>query len=600
MTCSYRTADGRQCQHDVAGADRCLFHSPSTDRAVFKSALTELVSQCTKSKVAIDATGFEFPSDFKWPKSECRVPVVLSVAHFRGTTELDAVVFHEDVDFSAAAVDGSIRIRRCQFRQSLIMPAITRLESLVVEDSRIDVNLLLSTLPFSTDVRVASSTIRGDCMLSRTAPLQLLTPGKLSLLSVTIDDLILGGQQGETLVNSARIRGNISAGGSEHAGKFNVASAAVDGDIELSHAHFNSTVSIRVTAKGTVSLNDASFSELAKLTDSSFYGPVTCLNLDVSAGIDFSGSYFGDRLILTANEVEKGIRFEDVAFCGLVRVSDVKLSSSNRLSFDRSMFSAGCLLEKITAPDGLNGEILLNLSDVFVQPGHAIRLSRPPTDLGKPHPELNINWIDLRGADVQRFDLDFEHAEQLTLSPDGDRGRHQAADIYRGLRHSHQKHLRYAEAGKFFVKEMDLRLEVARGKDRWQHTLLWLYRRTSRYGESYLRPLSLLAILTLITGALGTGALVPAPPCDACADAGRTVASAASWDGYWSTVWSIVSTGIQIVVPLQLPDKVQKDISWPDDPTSLYVLSRVLSISLISFIVIALRRQFQRRPGEDG
>lgn len=604
FTCAYKTddKDPARCGIEVAAkAGRCLFHSKATSLAKFKRAFLSLAASCSRRQVALDATGFLFPSGFRWPSGSFRWPVVLYKARFLGPTTFDAVVFHEDVDFSKAHVDGELKILRCQFRQSLIMPGLSSLTSLTIEDSRIDVNLLLSNTPFSANVAVISSTIRGDCVFSRLQPVEGASTGTLSLQSVTLDDLILYSLQGKTLIDSVRVRGNVAAGDTVHQGEFTVKSTAVDGDFRVSGARFSETVAVGVTAKGTISLDRATFVKAASLANSSFYGPVTCLDLVIGQGINFSASYFGGRLVFTTLAHRGKILFEGAVFCGLVRVSDVKLSASDCLSFDKSMFSAGCLLEKITASANDEGTVLLNLTDVFVQPGHAIRLARPPTDRESTVPELNVNRIDFKGADVHRFDLDFEHAEKLTLSPKTPDARRQAADIYRGLRHSHQKHLRYADAGEFFVKEMNETLALAFAQRKYfKWALLGAYWLFSRYGESYNRALASWALWTLLVGVMATGTsiLVWWPPDMNWVDTGRGVTSALRAI-FSDDVGRIINTGLRVVAPLALPTRLEASIAWPSDPTLFFVLARVISLTFVSFFVIALRRQFQRRPGED-
>jgi hypothetical protein len=66
------------------------------------------------------------------------------------------------------------------------------------------------------------------------------------------------------------------------------------------------------------------------------------------------------------------------------------------------------------------------------------------------------------------------------------------ADIYKGLRLSYESSHHYAEAGRFHIREMEMRRLEAKGWRRWG-SVLAIYGLTSKYGERYWRAAGWLA-----------------------------------------------------------------------------------------------------------
>ncbi len=168
------------------------------------------------------------------------------------------------------------------------------------------------------------------------------------------------------------------------------------------------------------------------------------------------------------------------------------------------------------------------------------------------------------------------------------------ADVYKGLRVSYEGNLRQADAGRFHIREMEMRrlalgsppkralengarTRWGRGRDQFWSSLdgvrrwgervgLWWYRWTSRYGESFVLPAALLMGWVFLFGWLLSTDLpnLPMP--------------FASWyDGF--------SAGLQIA-PKSVAGR-----------TGLEFLGRLGAIYFVTVAVVALRRHFRRHRG---
>jgi len=146
----------------------------------------------------------------------------------------------------------------------------------------------------------------------------------------------------------------------------------------------------------------------------------------------------------------------------------------------------------------------------------------------------------------------------------------QVRQIYARLRANQEKAFRYAEAGDFFIGEMDMRRRWLRDRGSGafpERFLLWLFSGLSKYGESLTRPA--LATVIVIMGLAGLRLVLGEPSewrfCQPLSVEESLIRSVASF-------FQLRSTTI-----------------WTD------ILERLVSIPILGVLFIALRRKLERR-----
>jgi uncharacterized protein YjbI with pentapeptide repeats len=146
----------------------------------------------------------------------------------------------------------------------------------------------------------------------------------------------------------------------------------------------------------------------------------------------------------------------------------------------------------------------------------------------------------------------------------------QVRQIYARLRANQEKAFRYAEAGDFFIGEMDMRRRWLRDRG-WQafpeRFLLWLFSGLSRYGESISRPT--LAMVIVVFGLAGLRLVL---------------GEQSEW-----RLCQPLSVEESLVRSLASFFQLRSTTLWTD------ILERLVSIPILGVLFIALRRKLERR-----
>ena len=252
------------------------------------------------------------------------------------------------------------------------------------------------------------------------------------------------------------------------------------------------------------------------------------------------------------------------------------------------------------------------------------------------NPPVRIEQIWMQQSDVDRFQIDVEDA--VNVQPDDEldaKAQQEKADLFRGLRMSNEREMRHAEAGEFYRKEMlsreraslarllgkppappkgaagaaatprgcgeaARRLATLRRASRragatfrslFQRAgrgcryvaegitflLLFLYGRISGYGERYLRAFGVLVAWVLVVGASASWPLGGSPS-EQLLEAGNA--------------------GVQLVLPFDLSPGLNESLGEGVERLHvepvLVALVRLVGVVLAAFVVVGLRRQFQR------
>jgi len=266
-----------------------------------------------------------------------------------------------------------------------------------------------------------------------------------------------------------------------------------------------------------------------------FRGPVDFKGTKFHGKTSFSGVKFSRDASFVHAEFLEEADFSHAAFCGLADFFIAKFTK--KTSFNLAKFSEKAFFTKLarTQKDvkgkikpsektsslaratslrrkSENNPLLFFLDVKFLKP-ELVRFdgfnlentSFQYTDISKINFGERVTW----GCDRRIFDERLADAGEPSVIYDV------VANVYRGLRQNFESRMRYAEAGRFFIGEMECKRKDVKMKNhmmKWIRTnifsaLAW-YKHMSKYGESYSRVILwilvtpiLAAILTVIAEA---------------------------------------------------------------------------------------------------
>ncbi|MCJ7634343.1 pentapeptide repeat-containing protein [Candidatus Bathyarchaeota archaeon] len=248
---------------------------------------------------------------------------------------------------------------------------------------------------------------------------------------------------------------------------------------------------LKATFNGEVRFSKATFSEIVYFRKAIFNNKAYFSEIEFTRAYFFRAifnnkAYFSKTRI-GINARFSGAKFHEVEFVGLVRQKDGVLSTNDPvLIFEDATFNN----PKNTRFDQLD---LSNVSFVL-------------TDISQIDIGENVRW------DANKKLLDERRAEKGEVSYE------KVATVYRRLRQNLESKLRYAEAGRFFIAEMEVKRKNVKTKNRvlrWLRTnflsaLAW-YKYFSNYGENYQRVILWIVLTPFAAALLTTLFITPLP-----------------------------------------------------------------------------------------
>lgn len=302
------------------------------------------------------------------------------------------------------------------------------------------------------------------------------------------------------------------------------------------------------------------FESEADFSGSQFEG-----NCDFNQARFIGGAHFASTRFVAAREGNDPpfgyFFFGGAQFKGPVDFS--RAHFEHKTTFQKASFADVAMFSHLSLPAPQQGKNLLgqplglepslDFSDVRVERTDGLRFTGPAAPSPGAHGHegpLDLSGVRFHGADVARMqftdvgwgpapgrrarakrkDMGAVFDQEETGGPrrwfdwQEDRAAgERLALIYKGLRESYERHLLFAEAGRFHVREMECRRRVygswaqarasaapsARGQRAWkalaamrrQANLLNAYRLTSNYGESYVRAFWSIAAWFIVVAA---------------------------------------------------------------------------------------------------
>ena len=244
---------------------------------------------------------------------------------------------------------------------------------------------------------------------------------------------------------------------------------------------------------GDAEFRSAEFSGLADFREAEFSGLAYFTSAKFSNIADFTSAKFSESAYFGSAEFSEKADFYSTQFCGEAEFSSAKFSGE--AEFSTSTFKAKAYFNYVLFEDGkkiLFGE----LEDLS-------QFSFMNTDITRVRFSDRARWGKQDKFKVleEKMLEDFlfkRSPQQVSLGS--------VMAVYRNLRENYEFRLRYDEAGKFFIKEMELKRRFREKKNSsgdgssnydvvqncWLRrnffSLTGLYYHLSRYGEDLLRP----------------------------------------------------------------------------------------------------------------
>jgi len=206
---------------------------------------------------------------------------------------------------------------------------------------------------------------------------------------------------------------------------------------------------------------------------------------------------------------------------------------------------------------------------------------------------ISCTWDENRGSPYKQPYFDKQHTE---AAASGDKKKLESVQsTCRELRNVLEEARHYAQAGDFHYHEMEARRQLLRlrakekgkGQREWvQRMLLWLYWRTSDYGENYKKLLFAWMLGTIVVTAGIVTAIEPI----------RTPSGAFPWLHGSPIMWNFVGNGYKTVMGI-LPFATAKTVDLATlSPYSKAVISTegLFLLILTTLFLMAINRRFRR------
>ncbi len=259
-----------------------------------------------------------------------------------------------------------------------------------------------------------------------------------------------------------------------------------------------------------------------------------------TANADFLHARFNDKTIFYMTVFDQKVCFSNVNFFGEVLFTSVKFSTHVAM-FDRIIFHKKCEFNDINLSNAcfLNS----NVSDIEF---------------------FNVIWKKENNRNITIAEKSAQKVEYAAVS-----------QLYRRLRMSYEKKYMFAEAGDFFIGEMEMRRKNVAVDDKWLNpVILWyrrnfcilgIYKHLNDYGENYRRPI-LFGIILILS---------------------YPILIYLYSDGV--NIYSLINN-VYNLYPSDLKDSFASFFQI----SNRYIIERVLSLPILGSFYIALKRRFER------
>jgi uncharacterized protein YjbI with pentapeptide repeats len=373
-------------------------------------------------------------------------------------------------------------------------------------------------------------------------------------------------------------------------------------------AHFT-----RAIFKGTASFLLASFERQAIFLEAKFGGQAHFRESTVKGNCSFAGASFDQFSGFFENVFAGGSSFyqtifHNVVFRKTVFLGDVWLGARFRgtAEFEKVIFQRDTFgedeLNFLIRTDCLDNISTTRFDGAIVSSDGEVRFVQPMEY--KPlndNLSVPVNWgldrVSFLNANVERFNFqDVEWGrcrgrratiEEVLMGREGKfRGvtADQARQAYARIRRNQEMAMRYAEAGDFFIGEMEMRRKSLKERGwngAFERFVLWLFSGLAKYGESMVRPVLwtfvFIGLFTVLRIASAEPQALTVPVLRNQTEVlSRFQTVPISWN-------ESLLRSVAAFFQLRSPD------FWTD------ALERMVSIPILGSLFIALKRKFERK-----
>jgi len=330
------------------------------------------------------------------------------------------------------------------------------------------------------------------------------------------------------------------------------------------------SIEIGAEFKSAVYFSWAKFHGKADFSDSKFFGEACFPNAEFFEEAKFSRVHFSGVADFYFVKFFEGVRFYRAKFSERAFFTELRKGSEDGQTFLTEDLLDDAKLKSIVAlRKASRTDPALSFLDVEFDKPELVRFngfslantSFLHTDVSRINIGENVSW----GSD--RRMLDERRADKVERGVTHD----VVATVYRRLRQNLESRMRYTEAGRFFIGEMECKRKNVKTKSsvlKWIRTnvfsaLAW-YKYMSKYGESYSRVVLWIVLAPILASILTT----------------------ATQTSHLDQFTTMILQNLQgyILAFFQLKG----------DNVSELVL-RIMGLLLMSQLYISLRRQFERR-----
>ncbi len=249
----------------------------------------------------------------------------------------------------------------------------------------------------------------------------------------------------------------------------------------------------------------AQFNNIASFFNAQFNNRADFHNCQFNNKADFFGAQFNNKASFSYAKFNNIAGFSlaqfnnEVSFFSTQFNNEASFSSefNNKTYFDYSEFQG--VASFINAKFPSSGEDLISFKSVKFHKSNDVRFQN--IDLS------NVSFLNTDVTEVEFLNVNWRKNGRLVVADETRIGKDKTAtysavaQLYRRLRRNYETNYRFAEAGEFFIGEMEmLRLDVNTNIDNEKRSnivlcfkrnvsFLGLYKLLSLYGESYVRPM---------------------------------------------------------------------------------------------------------------
>jgi hypothetical protein len=323
---------------------------------------------------------------------------------------------------------------------------------------------------------------------------------------------------GDSMFSSAEFSGEADFSSAKFSGEADFGSAKFSGEADFSSAEFSEKAYF-FSAKFSGEANFiAKFSGEANFSSAKFYGGAAFRVAEFSEKADFASAEFSEKADFASADFSLGVDFRSAQFSGGADFSSAKFYGeanffsakfSEKADFSLAQFSgeADFYSAKFSEEADFSSNFFdkADFKSVLFEDGKKILFERVE-DLSK-FSFMNTDITRVRFSDRAKWGNEDKYTvtDEERLMPSQfpfQVSLGSVMAVYRNLRENYEYRLRYDEAGKFFIREMELKRKYREipsndsnsvvvkpnGWFRRNLSLTGVYYHLSRYGEDLLRP----------------------------------------------------------------------------------------------------------------